>query len=77
MGEKETIFSSSIKYKGIFDFSDLYQFCYDWLTEEADLDVEEGKYVEKIKGNEKEVGGRSTPRNREGIPVRGVGKPSR
>ncbi len=55
MTEKETIYSSSVKYQGLFDFSDFYQFCYDWLTEEFGLFVEEGKYVEKIKGDSKDI----------------------
>lgn len=55
MAEEDTIFSSTIKYGGVFSFSDFYKFCYDWLTEETGLDVAEGKYEEKIKGDEKEI----------------------
>ncbi len=56
MAEKETIYSSSMKYDGIFSFKDFYKFCYEWLTEETHMDfVMEGKYEEKIKGDEKEV----------------------
>lgn len=55
MSEKETIFSSQLKYGGIFSFADFYKFCYDWLTEETGLFVQESKYVEKIKGDMKEV----------------------
>ncbi|MBD3247344.1 hypothetical protein GF378_01860 [Candidatus Pacearchaeota archaeon] len=55
MTEKETIFSSSLKYQGIWNFSDLYQFAYDWLVEEFDLWLTEGKYVEKLKGDSKNV----------------------
>ncbi len=55
MAEKDTIFSSEIKYGGVFSFKDFYQFCYEWLTDETMLDVEEEKYEEKIKGDEKEI----------------------
>ena len=55
MAEKDTIFSSQIKYKGIFSFKDFYAFCHEWLTEETSLDIGEGKYTEKLKGDEKEI----------------------
>ena len=55
MAEKDTVFSSKIKYDGIFSFKDFYKFCYDWLSEEAQLNVEEPKYVEKVKGDSKEI----------------------
>lgn len=55
MAEKETIFSSSVKYAGIFSFKDFYKFCHEWLTEETGLDVAEEKYEEKLKGDSKEI----------------------
>ena len=56
MAEKETIFSSTIKYVGIFLFKDFYKFCYDWITEETGMDpFSEVKYEEKLKGDEKEL----------------------
>jgi len=55
MAEKDTIFSSKIKYGGLFSFKDFYQFCYDWITEETGLDVAETKYEEKIAGDSKEI----------------------
>ena len=56
MPEKETIFSSTIKYEGIFGFKDFYKFCYDWLKEETGLDpLKETKYEEKIAGDKKEI----------------------
>ncbi len=56
MAEEETIFSSKIKYNGIFSFKDFYSFCYEWLTEETGLDpLTEEKYEEKIKGDTKEI----------------------
>lgn len=53
MTEKEQIFSSSVKNTGLFQFSDFYKFCYDWLTQETDLDISEDKYKEKLTGNAK------------------------
>jgi len=53
--EKDTIFSSSMSYGGIFSFSDFYQFCYDWLGEETGLDISEDKYAEKLVGDSKDI----------------------
>ncbi|MEK6840671.1 MAG: hypothetical protein AABX79_01830 [Nanoarchaeota archaeon] len=55
MPEKETIFSSKIKYSGIFSFKDFYKFCYDWLKDETGLDLVEDKYSEKIEGAAKNI----------------------
>ena len=55
MPEKETLFSSKLKYGGLFQFQDFYQFCYDWLSEEFGLLVAEEQYVEKISGDSKNV----------------------
>jgi hypothetical protein len=56
LGEKETIFSSTIKYVGIFSFVDFYKFCYEWIKEETGMDpLTETKYEEKLKGDEKEI----------------------
>ncbi len=56
MPEKETIFSSKIKYSGIFSFKDFYKFCYEWLTEETGLGLVENGYSEKIDGATKKIG---------------------
>ncbi len=55
MPEKEKIFSSAVKYIGIFSFKDFYKFCYEWLTEETGLGVVEDKYKEKLIGDSKEI----------------------
>ena len=55
MAEKEEVFSSSIKYSGIFSFKDFYQFCYNWLKEEVGLAISEDKYEEKIAGDSKKI----------------------
>ena len=55
MAEKDTLYSSKVKYDGIFSFKDFYKFCYDWLSQEAGLGLAETKYAEKIKGNSKDI----------------------
>jgi len=55
MAEKDQIFSSKVKYNGIVSFKDFYKFCYDWLTEETGIYVAETKYLEKLKGNSKDI----------------------
>lgn len=55
MVEKDNIFSSKIKYNGVFSFADFYKFCYDWLDQETGLDISEDKYGEKLKGDSKEI----------------------
>ena len=55
MSEKDTIFSSKVKYTGIFSFKDFYVFCYDWLTDETDLLISEDKYKEKLDGDSKKI----------------------
>jgi len=54
MAEKDTIFKGKIKQRGLFDFKDFYTFTYDWLMDE-NYDVFERKYVEKVKGDSKDV----------------------
>lgn len=55
MPEKEVIFSSKIKFQGIYNFEDFYRFCYDWLTDDASLIVGEDHYKEKLIGDGKNV----------------------
>lgn len=55
MAETNTIFSSSIKHTGIFDFPEFYKFCYEWLKEETGLKIKETKYEEKIQGEAKDI----------------------
>ena len=55
MPEKETKFSSKIKSTGIFNLSSFYKFCYEWLTEEANLTIVEDKYKEKLDGEVKAI----------------------
>jgi len=56
MAEKDDIYSSKVKYDGIFSFRDFYKFCYEWLIDETKVDLSEKKYVEKIKGSSKDIG---------------------
>jgi len=55
MAETNTVFSSTIKYSGIFSFAEFYRFCYDWLTEETGLKIKENKYEEKLVGESKNM----------------------
>lgn len=55
MAEKDTVFSSRIKYNGVFSFKDFYKFCYDWLSQETGLHISENKYSEKIIGDSKKI----------------------
>ena len=55
MAEQEQVYGSHIKYEGIFSFKDFYKFCYDWIVEEIGMEVEEGKYSEKVSGNSKNI----------------------
>ncbi len=55
MPEKDTVFSSKIKYGGVFSFQNFYKFCYDWLSEEDGFLITEDKYAEKISGDAKNV----------------------
>jgi hypothetical protein len=54
-GEEETVFSSKVKYNGIFSLKDFYQFCYDWLTQDPQLDIQEKEYSEKLAGDAKNI----------------------
>ncbi|PIN80582.1 hypothetical protein COV16_00665 [Candidatus Woesearchaeota archaeon CG10_big_fil_rev_8_21_14_0_10_34_8] len=54
MGEKDKIFTEKVKYAGLFDFKELYRFCYIWLTDNNYF-VTEKVYSEKIQPNGKEV----------------------
>ncbi len=55
MVEKEQIFVSQVKSTGLFNFKQYYKFCYEWLTDETELDVAEKKYKEKLAGDTKTI----------------------
>lgn len=55
MVEKNPVFSSKIKYGGIFPFADFYRFCYEYLVEELGFDVAESVYGEKLSGDVKNI----------------------
>lgn len=54
MAEKDTIFSGKVKHKGLFDFKELYRFCYVFLVEK-DYFIVEKVYTEKATAIGKEV----------------------
>lgn len=49
MGEEKTIFEQTIKNKGLFSYTELYTFCYNWFKNENYL-LSEDEYVEKVSG---------------------------
>jgi len=55
MSEQDEIYASKISYKGIFNFKEFYQFCYNLLSEESGLDVSETEYSERIMGPTKSI----------------------
>lgn len=56
MAEEDTVFSSKISFKGVFNFKEFYAFCYSWLTEETGLSTfAEDKYSEKLSGEMKDI----------------------
>lgn len=55
MGAEKEVFSSKVKYEGVFSFKDFYKFCHAWLLNEKDMEVLESAYSEKIKGDSKDV----------------------
>ena len=54
MPEGTAVFKQEVKYKGFFDYSKLYDFCYNWLVDE-NYEVFEDEYSEKLSGEAKEV----------------------
>ncbi len=53
--EKKEVYESKLKNDGVVNFGDIYNFCFDWLSNEANLIVAEVSYVEKTTGNLKNV----------------------
>jgi hypothetical protein len=51
MAEKEEVIAEKLDYTGLFSFSNLYSFMYNWLTQEEGYDVNEDKYSEKVSGD--------------------------
>ena len=54
MVESSEVFSGKVKHKGIFDYKQLYSFCYTWLVDKGYLLLER-TYSEKIGAEGKEV----------------------
>ncbi len=56
MAEEEQVFSSRVRYKGVYEFEEFYKFCYNWLRDETNLTVfSEDKYSEKLVGDAKHI----------------------
>ena len=54
MSEKGTAFEQTLKYKGFFEYSDFYEFCFDWLKE-GGYNVKEPEYSEKVTAGGKDI----------------------
>ncbi|MEM0465316.1 MAG: hypothetical protein QXW97_01285 [Candidatus Pacearchaeota archaeon] len=54
MVERDVVYRSKIKHSGIFSFSELYEFLYDWISEDG-YRINEKKYSEKISGETKTI----------------------
>ncbi|MFA4960180.1 MAG: hypothetical protein WC548_00800 [Candidatus Pacearchaeota archaeon] len=54
MSDKSEVFNQSIKQKGYWNFSELYNFCFSWLEDEG-YNVKEKDYQEKIATVGKEI----------------------
>jgi hypothetical protein len=54
MAEKNTVFKEAIKHKGYWTFSELYNFCFDFLKDEG-YTIKEKAYTEKVSGAGKEI----------------------
>ena len=54
MAEKDKVLAEKVKHSGIFSFSELYEYLYDWFNDES-YKVREKKYTEKILGDSKTI----------------------
>ncbi len=54
MAEKDVIIQEKLQYAGLLNYKEVYNYAYEWLTEEK-YNVTEEKYQEKISGNAREV----------------------
>lgn len=52
---KDMIFSNKMKYSGIFNFKNFYEFSFKWLKGEVGLTLIEDEYEEKLSGNSKDI----------------------
>lgn len=54
MAEKDQVFKQTVKFKGFFSYSDLYNFCYNWFKDNK-YKLVENSYTEKLSGFGKEI----------------------
>lgn len=54
MAEKSNVLKQSLKHKGFFNYSDLYNFCYNWFKDNQ-YALSEDVYTEKLSGFGKEI----------------------
>lgn len=52
----DQVFASKLKYAGLFNFKDFYEFCYTWLMTETGVEIlSEAEYTEKLSGPVKNI----------------------
>jgi hypothetical protein len=54
MGEKNNVFKQEVKFKGFFNYVDLYNFCFSWFKDKR-YNLSEDKYHEKLSSFGKEI----------------------
>ena len=55
MAQKSSVFEQTLMHKGYFNFSDLYNFCFQWLQDEGYTNLAEESYQEKLSDIGKEI----------------------
>ncbi|VVB79374.1 Uncharacterised protein [uncultured archaeon] len=55
MGVKNEVFDQTLKHKGYFNYTDLYNFCYNWFKDNGYKNLAEEEYIEKIAPIGKEI----------------------
>jgi len=49
MGEEKEVFAQTLKHKGFYNYSETYNFCYNWFKNEG-YSLSEDEYTEKVSG---------------------------
>jgi len=54
MADRDLVIKEKVEHTGLFSFKDFYAFAHNWFKEER-YGVDEEKYVEKVKGNKRDI----------------------
>jgi hypothetical protein len=55
MSLKNTVFEQTLKHKGYFNYTELYNYCYNWFKDNGYKNLAEEEYIEKISSFGKEI----------------------